>query len=65
MDRVVGPLTSRELESSGYSLLCFCYKFRYKARYQNFEAVLLVFPEALFSTGREKRSQFAKEISGV
>lgn len=37
VDRVVGSLTSRELKSSGYSLLCFCYKFRYKARYQNFQ----------------------------
>jgi hypothetical protein len=31
IDRIVGPLSSRELQSSGYSLLCSCYKFRYKA----------------------------------
>jgi hypothetical protein len=40
VDLVVGPVTSRELESSGYSMLCFCYKFRYQAqRFEGFDEV--------------------------
>jgi hypothetical protein len=37
IDRIVGPLSGRELQSSGYSLLCSCYKFRYKAHYQRLQ----------------------------
>lgn len=35
-DRASAALKSRELESSGYSLLARGYKFRYKAQYERF-----------------------------